>query len=112
PLRVDPAAAEGNGTSNGPREDDDENRPLNFSWRSTFPPANALLEGRFWQAGSTAAEASVETGWARRYGAHLGDRITISVGEQQREFTVTSIRKADWNTFRPNFFVLLNPNAV
>ncbi|MDA5338679.1 FtsX-like permease family protein [Stenotrophomonas maltophilia] len=112
PLRVDPAATEGNGTSNGPREDDDENRPLNFSWRSTFPPANALLEGRFWQAGSTAAEASVETGWARRYGAHLGDRITISVGEQQREFTVTSIRKADWNTFRPNFFVLLNPNAV
>ncbi|CRD53223.1 ABC transporter permease [Stenotrophomonas thermophila] len=112
PLRVDPAAAEGNGTSNGPREDDDENRPLNFSWRSTFPPANALLEGRFWQAGSTAAEASVETGWARRYGAHLGDRITISVGEQEREFTVTSVRKADWNTFRPNFFVLLNPNAV
>ena len=54
----------------------------------------------------------METGWARRYGAHLGDRITISVGEQQREFTVTSIRKADWNTFRPNFFVLLNPNAV
>ncbi|MCI1147401.1 FtsX-like permease family protein [Stenotrophomonas maltophilia] len=112
PLRVDQAAAEGNGANNGPREDDDENRPLNFSWRSSFPPANALLEGRFWQAGSTAAEASVETGWARRYGAHLGDRITISVGEQQREFTVTSIRKADWNTFRPNFFVLLNPNAV
>ncbi|AWH32036.1 FtsX-like permease family protein [Stenotrophomonas sp. SAU14A_NAIMI4_8] len=112
PLRVDQAAAEGNGANNGPREDDDENRPLNFSWRSTFPPANALLEGRFWQAGSSAAEASVETGWARRYGAHLGDRITIAVGEQQREFTVTSIRKADWNTFRPNFFVLLNPNAV
>jgi len=34
------------------------------------------------------------------------------VGEQEREFTVTSVRKADWNTFRPNFFVLLNPNAV
>ncbi|OBU66822.1 oxidoreductase [Stenotrophomonas maltophilia] len=112
PLRVDQAAAEGSGANNGQREDDDENRPLNFSWRSTFPPANALLGGRFWQTGSTAAEASVETGWARRYGAHLGDRITIAVGEQQREFTVTSIRKADWNTFRPNFFVLLNPNAV
>ncbi|WMJ67871.1 FtsX-like permease family protein [Stenotrophomonas sp. 24(2023)] len=110
PLRVDQGVT---GNGNGRREDDDdENRPLNFSWRSTFPPANTLLEGHFWDTASTAAEASVETGWATRYGAHLGDRIRIAVGEQEREFTVTSIRKADWNTFRPNFFVLLNPNAV
>ncbi|TRQ65487.1 oxidoreductase, partial [Salmonella enterica subsp. enterica serovar Panama] len=54
----------------------------------------------------------VEIGWAKRYGVYPGDRITIAVGEQEREFTVTSVRKADWNTFRPNFFVLLNPNAV
>ena len=54
----------------------------------------------------------MEIGWAKRYGVYPGDRITIAVGEQQREFSVTSVRKADWNTFRPNFFVLLNPNAV
>ncbi|HIE5355075.1 TPA: ABC transporter permease [Stenotrophomonas maltophilia] len=111
PVRVD-QAQDGQGREDGPREDDDENRPLNFSWRSTFPPANTLLEGQFWKADSTAPEASVETGWAKRYGVSPGDRIGISVGEQQREFTVTSVRKADWNTFRPNFFVLLNPNAV
>jgi putative ABC transport system permease protein len=85
---------------------------LNFSWRSSFPPANTLVNGTFWKADSTAPEASVEIGWAKRYGVHPGDRITIAVGEQEREFTVTSVRKADWNTFRPNFFVLLNPNAV
>ncbi|KAF1013942.1 MAG: hypothetical protein GAK31_02965 [Stenotrophomonas maltophilia] len=111
PLRVDQAPP-GDGNGGRREDDDDENRPLNFSWRSSFPPANTLLEGRFWAADSTAAEASVETGWAKRYGAHLGDRIRIAVGEQEREFTVTSVRKADWNTFRPNFFVLLNPNAV
>ena len=54
----------------------------------------------------------MEIGWAKRYGVYPGDRITIAVGEQEREFAVTSVRKADWNTFRPNFFVLLNPNAV
>ena len=114
PLRVD-RTPEQNGTpaqGDAQRDDDDENRPLNFSWRSTFPPANTLVNGTFWKADSTAPEASVEIGWAKRYGVYPGDRITIAVGEQEREFTVTSVRKADWNTFRPNFFVLLNPNAV
>ncbi len=73
------------------RDDDDENRPLNFSWRSSFPPANTLMNGTFWTPDSTAAEASVEIGWAKRYGVYPGDRITISVGEQEREFTVTSV---------------------
>lgn len=114
PLRVDRSPEQSGQPASGEaqRDDDDENRPLNFSWRSSFPPANTLLNGTFWKADSTAPEASVEIGWAKRYGVHPGDRITIAVGEQEREFTVTSVRKADWNTFRPNFFVLLNPNAV
>ncbi|CAM4216669.1 oxidoreductase [Stenotrophomonas lactitubi] len=113
PLRVDRTPDDDNQPQGeGQRDDDDENRPLNFSWRSTFPPANTLVNGTFWTPDSTAAEASVEIGWAKRYGVHPGDRITIAVGEQEREFSVTSVRKADWNTFRPNFFVLLNPNAV
>lgn len=113
PLRVDRTPADDNQPQGeGQRDDDDENRPLNFSWRSTFPPANTLVNGTFWKPESTAAEASVEIGWAKRYGVYPGDRITIAVGEQEREFSVTSVRKADWNTFRPNFFVLLNPNAV
>lgn len=91
---------------------DDQDRPLNFSWRTTLPPANTLLQGRFWAPESTAAEASVEEGWATRYGARLGDHITLQVGEQQREFTITSIRKAEWSTFRVNFFLLVNANAV
>lgn len=92
------------------REEGD--RPLNFSWRSSFPPANTLLQGRFWAADSTAAEASIEEGWARRYQVGLGDRITLQVGEQQRDYTITSIRKAEWNSFRVNFFVLVNASAV
>lgn len=97
----------------GPEEDGDgEDRPVNFSWRHTFPAANTLTAGRFWEPGSTAPEASVEAGWAERYGVGLGDRITLLLGEQQRSFTVTSLRKADWDSFRVNFFLLLNAGAV
>lgn len=91
---------------------DDSNRPVNFSWRHTFPPANALTGGRFWTVDSTAAEASVEERWAARYGIGIGDTVTLQLGEQERTFTVTSLRKADWDSFRVNFFLLLNAGAV
>lgn len=93
-------------------EEDDANRPVNFSWRHDFPPANTLLSGTFWKAGSTAAEASIEQGWAERYGMTLGDTVTLQMGDQERSFTITSIRKADWDSFRVNFFLLLNEGAV
>ncbi|MBB5941505.1 FtsX-like permease family protein [Xanthomonas sp. 3307] len=93
-------------------EGDGSDRPINFSWRHAFPAANRLLSGRFWAADSTAAEASVEEGWAQRYGLKLGDRITLLLGDQQRSFTVTNVRKADWDSFRVNFFLLLNAGAV
>ena len=96
----------------GEAGEDDANRPVNFSWRHTFPPANTLLEGRFWAPDSDAAEASVEEGWARRYGVKPGDTVTLQLGEQERSFTVTSLRKADWDSFRVNFFLLLNAGAV
>ncbi|WNJ29952.1 FtsX-like permease family protein [Xanthomonas translucens pv. undulosa] len=97
----------------GPEDDGDgADRPINFSWRHEFPAANQLLSGRFWAADSTAAEASVEQAWALRYGLKLGDRITLLLGEQQRSFTVTNVRKADWDSFRVNFFLLLNAGAV
>ncbi|AKC87375.1 ABC transporter permease [Pseudoxanthomonas suwonensis] len=93
-------------------DDDDSNRPVNFSWRDTFPPANTLTAGRFWEPGSSTEEASIEEGWAQRYGLALGDTVTLLLGEQERTFTVTSLRKADWDSFRVNFFLLLNAGAV
>jgi len=94
------------------RDNDDDNRPVNFSWRHDFPPANQLTAGRFWRPDSRAAEASVEDGWAQRYGVAPGDRLTLRMGEQERSFTVTSLRKAEWDSFRVNFFLLLNEGAV
>ena len=111
-ARTDAQGRDNTGQSAQDGTDDDNERPLNFSWRGSFPPANTLLQGRFWTADSTAAEASVEEGWAKRYQAGLGDVITVQAGEQQRDYTITSIRKADWNSFRVNFFVLLNAKAV
>lgn len=91
---------------------DTPDRPLNFTWRHRFPAANALVAGRFWSADSDAPEASVEIGWAERHGVRLGDRLRLQLGERQREFVVTSLRKAQWDSFRVNFFLLLNAGAI
>ncbi|MBP8909617.1 MAG: FtsX-like permease family protein, partial [Pseudoxanthomonas sp.] len=90
----------------------DADRPLNFTWRHDFPPANTLVAGRYWTPDSTAAEASIEEGWARRYGLGPGATLTLRLGEEDRSFTVTSVRKADWDSFQVNFFLLLNAGAV
>lgn len=87
-------------------------RPINFSWRQDFPPANTLLEGRYWTPHSTDMEASVEIGWARRYGVGVGDTLRLRLGEQEIEAPVTSLRQADWDSFRVNFFVVLNEGAL
>lgn len=95
-----------------PDDEDRRNRPVNFTWRHDFPAANTLVAGEFWSPGSTAAEASVEADWAQRYGLGLGDTLTLQLGEQERSFRVTSLRRADWDSFRVNFFLLLNAGAV
>lgn len=86
--------------------------PLNLSWSSRFPAANRLLAGRFWDEGEELAEGSVERTWAEIFGTRLGDRYRVAIAEREYEFEVSSLREADWDSFRVNFFILLNPAAV
>jgi putative ABC transport system permease protein len=95
-----------------PLDDAAAERPINMSWRRDFPPANTLLEGRFWDPDSTASEVSVEQGWAQRFGVGVDDVLSIGIGEQRIEARISNIRAADWDSFRVNFFLLLNENAV
>ncbi|MDR1075037.1 MAG: FtsX-like permease family protein [Xanthomonadaceae bacterium] len=92
--------------------DDDADRPVNFSWQRTLPPANDIVAGRFWNGDSRAFEASLAETWAQRYGIAPGDRLTLLIGDQQLDFTVTSLRKVEWDSFRVNFFLLLNAGAI
>lgn len=86
--------------------------PLNLSWRESFPAANRLLSGRFWEEGERRAEASVEKTWAEIFGTRLGDRYRVAIADREYEFEVTSLREADWDSFRVNFFILLHPSVA
>jgi putative ABC transport system permease protein len=87
-------------------------RPINFTWRRDFPPANSLVAGEFWTPDDPVPQVSVEREWAERFDLALGDTLTLEIGSRQYTARITSLREADWDSFRVNFFVLLNPAAL
>lgn len=73
---------------------------------------NRVVAGRFWDADETAAQLSVEQGMAREFGWKLGDVIGFDIAGSRFEAPVTSLRRVEWESFRPNFFVLAPPQAL
>lgn len=86
-------------------------RELNLTWLNELPANNTIIEGS-WFNPDTAAEVSVEYELAERLQLKLGDTVTLSVGGQQFIATVTSLRKVDWNSLQPNFFMILSPKLM
>ncbi|MBN2856216.1 MAG: FtsX-like permease family protein [Halothiobacillaceae bacterium] len=64
---------------------------------------NTLIEGQ-WQPTQTGW--SVEQGIAKTLHWRLGDKLTFTVNGAPVTAAITSIRKVNWDSMRPNFFVL------
>jgi putative ABC transport system permease protein len=100
-----------------PAEGQDENddaprqREANFTWSAALPDGNELIAGRWWQDGEKAV-VSLEEGFAERLGAGIGDRLDILIGSAALSVTVTSLRSLDWESFKPNFFMVFPPGLL
>jgi len=91
----------------GPRQ-----RETNFTWSDTLPPDNKLVAGEWWQPGSRQALVSVEQGFAQRMGLAVGDSVGFLVGSQPLVAEVASIRELDWQSMKPNFFLVFPPDLL
>ena len=88
-------------------------REFNLSWTAELPKANRLVAGRWWgDARGPEAGMSLEDGIAESLGLKLGDLLTYDVAGTPVSAKVTSLRKVDWNSFRPNFFALFAPGSL
>ncbi len=85
------------------------NGEVRVSWSDELPPANKLLEGHWFGTPTTAPELSVDRVWADMFRLHLGDRVSLRFGEREIVATITSIRGVEWDSFRANFFLMLDP---
>ncbi|WP_114191605.1 putative ABC transporter permease subunit YbbP [Edaphovirga cremea] len=95
------------------REDDPGgeavNRELNLTWQENLPEHNPLVAGT-WPP--KAGEVSMEQGIADRLGLKIGDTLTFSGDTQDFSAKVTSLRKVDWESLRPNFYFIFPPGAL
>ena len=111
------------------RGDNTLRRELNLTWRETLPEGNRLVAGEWFDAlngaerggwlDEVAAEPavtrvpiSVEDGLVDRFGLALGDTLTFTIGGEEIIGEIASLRDLDWDSFRPNFFVIFPPGVL
>ncbi len=90
-------------------------REANISFGAALPAGNKLVEGRFWDAtgaGPREPEVSFEVGIGRALGLKIDSRVTYDVAGEQVTARVSSLRWVDWDSFRPNFFILFSPGSL
>ncbi|KTC98572.1 ABC transporter permease [Legionella erythra] len=86
-------------------------RELNLSWTRQLPDGNEITAGR-WASNPDKPWVSVELGLANRLGLKTGDHLTFQISDNQLEVEIRSLRKVDWTTFKPNFFMLFKPDLL
>lgn len=88
-------------------------REFNLSMAATLRDDNKVTAGEFWTGRTPSSpELSVEEGFAEDLGWKLGDRVAFDIAGQRFEGRITSLRSVDWESFRPNFFVIASPGAL
>lgn len=86
-------------------------REFNLSELAQLPPDNRLTAGRWWLP-NQAQGFTVEAELAETLGIRLGDRLDFDAGGLPLSGQVESLRKVEWDSFRPNFFVATPPAAL
>lgn len=106
-VRARMTAINGKATEGNP--DEALNRELNLTWQSQKPDHNPILAGA-WPP--KAGEVSMDDGVAKRLNIKLGDSVTFMGDTQDFTAKVTSLRKVDWESLRPNFYFIFPPGAL
>jgi len=89
------------------------NREANLSWAAELSDSNELVDGEWWaQDYSGEPLVSVEEEAAANLGVELGDRLTFLIAGQEIDLKIASFRRVNWDSFKPNFFMVLSPGAI
>lgn len=94
------------------REEREIRDDLNLTWAAEPDPDNEITSGAWWAPGDTRPQVSIEEEELLDMGLALGDELTYLVAGQSVTVEVTSARRIHWDSFRPNFFMVLNPGVL
>lgn len=89
------------------------NREQNLTWAEQLSSSNEVIDGEWWPMDYAGAPlVSMEEEAAAELGVGLGDELEFLVAGQNLSSTISSIRKINWDSFQPNFFMVLSPGAL
>ena len=104
-----------NGVALGRSDDPEEGRrerETNLTWAREIPTDNDIIAGEWWDPNTEEALVSVEEGMAESLELEVGDKVRYMIGSQPLDVTVGSIRRLDWESMRPNFFMIFPPAVL
>ncbi|MCW8907385.1 MAG: ABC transporter permease [Sedimenticola sp.] len=88
-------------------------REFNLSWAARPQPENRVVAGRWWNPGEEEKPLfSVEVDLAHTLGIELGDQLTFNLAGVPIEARVSNLRRVEWDSFQPNFFVVGSPGLL
>ncbi|HET7200816.1 MAG TPA: FtsX-like permease family protein, partial [Burkholderiales bacterium] len=88
-------------------------REFNLTYLSALPPDNRIAEGAWFGPQDLDHGAiSIEHWIAERLGVRLGDRLEFLSAGRSFSAPVSSVRKLDWDSMRPNFFFIATPRLL
>ena len=89
--------------------EDDLDNERNLTFSAVQPEHNELVEGEWWPEDTTEHLISLEDDYAVRHGLSVGDELSVDVAGALIRGRVTNLRRVDWDSMRPNFFVIFSP---
>lgn len=86
-------------------------RELSLTWVERIPADNPITDGAAWPDGQ-AGWVSVEQKLAQNLGIKVGDRLQFTIGSAQVNATVSSLRSVQWDSLKPNFYMMFSPGTL
>lgn len=92
------------------------NRGVNLSYREELSKSEVIVDGKpfsgNYQEGQGPAELSVEQRFADRMNLKIGDVIAFDVQGVEVDGKIVNLRKVNWTSFQPNFFILFQNGVL
>ena len=84
----------------------------NLTWTNEPPPNNKMITGSWWPEDTQESLVSIEQGYAFGWGLRVGDELTFDLGGLKVVAKVANIRSVEWDSLRPNFFIIFSEAAL
>lgn len=84
----------------------------NLTWATLMPGDNSIVKGQWWPPDEQRALVSLEEDYAESLGLDVGDSLRFDIAGQLVDVEITSLRRLDWASMRPNFFIIFSPQAL